>query len=146
MLRKSSCKWKVIMANMLRVVPEWLKVEKCQAGTTPLHVLGNGIKTQRGSITHPRLSPWRAWNATAMVQALTVLYNFNVSNFKTLLLLLNKNIKNNFKSRNCLRAERKGRKGWGVNPTYITMAWPQSHHRLLFLLQRQGKTPTLETR
>lgn len=59
--------------------------------------------------------------------------------------MLNKNIKNNFKSRNCLRAERKGRKGWGINPTYIAMAWPQSHHCLLFLLQRQGKTPTLET-
>lgn len=35
------------MANMMKVIPKRLKLEKCPANTTPLHVSSKGIKTQR---------------------------------------------------------------------------------------------------
>lgn len=56
-----------------------------------------------------------------------------------------KMLKSNFNSKNHLRAERKGRKERGGNPTYITMACPHSSHSILLLLQSQWKTPALET-
>lgn len=54
-------------------------------------------------------------------------------------------LKSQFNSRDHLRAETKGRQERGGNPTSITMACPQSSHSLLFLLQRQWKTPAPET-
>lgn len=48
-------------------------------------------------------------------------------------------LKSGFNPRIHLRAERKGEKERGGNPTYVTMAYPQSNHSLLHLPQRQRK-------